>query len=201
MKDQPSKPGKPTAKSPAPGFVKKPSRKKTAGKKPAVKKQAKPKKKAAANLVPARNRGNPPFAATAQQREKCRTLSKTFPVHAEHNIATLLGLSLSTLKRHFQDDLNMGRAEMLAAVGAQMINRALDLNTKNAKGDIDAQKFILARLGGWTTKVELGGEGGGPIATIDLSGMSPQALREYGRQAAMLRGLNPDEAVGPAIND
>jgi hypothetical protein len=146
-------------------------------------------------------KGVQPFQATDEQRAKVRTLAKTFPVHGEHFIARLMGFSRDTLRRHFADDLEMGRAEMLAGVGAQVVNRAMDANAETAKGDLDAQKFILARLGGWTTKVEMSGKDGRPIEAVDLSGMSAAALREYGRQAAIAAGLDPDEAVGPALDD
>lgn len=146
-------------------------------------------------------RGNLPFEPTEEQRAKVRTLAKTFPVHGEHYIARLMGFSRDTLRRHFSDDMEMGRAEMLASVGSQMVNRALDSENKTVKGDLDAQKYILARLGGWTTKVELAGRDGRPIETVDLSGMTPAALREYGRVAAIQQGLDPDEAVGPSLDD
>lgn len=145
--------------------------------------------------------GNPGFVPTEEQREKVRTLAKTFPVHGEHYIARLVGVSRDTLRRHFGDDLELGRAQMLAGVGAQMINRAMDASSETAKGDLDAQKFILARLGGWTTKVEMSGKDGRPMEVVDLSGMTPAALREYGRQAAIQQGLDPDETVGPALDD
>jgi hypothetical protein len=82
-----------------------------------------------------------------------------------------------------------------------MVNRALNADAETAKGDLDAQKFILARLGGWSTKVEMTGKDGRPVETVDLSGMSAAALREYGRQSALQAGLDPDEAVGPALDD
>lgn len=151
--------------------------------------------------------GVQPFQATDEQRQKVRTLAKTFPVHGEHFIARLMGFSRDTLRRHFADDMELGRAEMLASVGSQVINRALDADrvgedgTPVAKGDLDAQKFILARLGAWTTKVEMSTPPGRPMEVVDLSGMSAAALREYGRQAALQQGLDPDEAVGPALDE
>ncbi len=151
--------------------------------------------------APAGHFGNVPFQPTDEQRAKVRTYAKTFPVHGEHYIARLIGVSRDTLRRHFAEDLELGRAEMLASIGGQMINRALDADAATAKGDLDAQKFILARLGGWTTKVEMTGKDGRPMETVDLSGMSAAALREYGRQAALAAGLDPDEAVGPALDD
>ena len=140
--------------------------------------------------------GNPPFVPTEEQRAKVRTYAKTFPVHGEHLIARLMGFSRDTLRRHFADDLELGRAEMLASVGSQMINRALNADSETAKGDLDAQKFILARLGGWSTKVEMTGKGGRPIEHVDLSRLSAEQLEEYGRLAAIAEGLDPEEVVG-----
>lgn len=140
--------------------------------------------------------GNAPFAPTEEQRLKVRTYAKTFPVHGEHYIARLIGVSRDTLRRHFADDLELGRAEMLASVGSQMINRALNAEAETVKGDLDAQKFILARLGGWTTKVEVGGRGGRPIEHVDLSRLTAEQLEEYGRLAAIAEGLDPEDVVG-----
>jgi hypothetical protein len=151
--------------------------------------------------APAGQFGNPPFEPTEEQREKVRTYAKTFPEHSNHRIAILLGISRSTLEKHFRHDLDLGRAQMLAAVGAQVINAAMNAESETAKGDRDLQKFILARLGGWSTKVEMSGKDGRPIETVDLSGMSKAQLREYGRAAAVAAGLDPDEAVGPSIDD
>lgn len=145
--------------------------------------------------------GNPPFRPTEAQRAQVRAYAKTFPPAAEHYIARLMGFSRDTLRRHFADDLEFGRAEMLASVGAQFINRALDAERvdgngkKLAKGDIDAQKYILARMGGWSSKVELAGRDGGPIEHVDLSRLKPEDLEQYGRLAAIAAGMDPDLIV------
>lgn len=191
MKDQPPK------KKSAPGVkwtADKPKAKKKTGSR-----RGTPKGKAALEQPHGGRIGNPPFQPTEEQRELVRTYAKTFPVHAEENIATLLGIHRSTLRLHFGADIKLARAQMLASVGAQMINRAMDAINQTVKGDIEAQKFVLARLGGWTTKVELTGRDGAPVETIDLSGMSAEALREYGRNAAIAEGLDPDEVVGPSL--
>lgn len=146
--------------------------------------------------------GQPPFIPTDEQRAQVRTYAKTFPIHGEHYIARLLGISRDTLRRHFADDMELGRAEMLASIGSQVITRALNAEADSAKGDLDAQKFVLARLGGWTTKVEVGGRDGRPIETVDLSRLSGEQLEEYGRLAALAEGLDPDEVVnGRASQD
>jgi hypothetical protein len=151
--------------------------------------------------APKGHSGNVAFEPTDEQRAQVLTYAKTFPENSNHRIAILIGVSRSTLEKYFRHELDLGRAQMLAAVGAQVINAALDAENKTAKGDRDLQKFILARLGGWSTKVEMGGKDGRPIETVDLSGMSPAALREYGRAAAVAQGLDPDEAVGPSLVD
>lgn len=142
--------------------------------------------------------GNPPFVPTEEQRQMVRTYAKTFPVHGEHYIARLIGVSRVTLRTHFADDLELGRAEMLAAVGSQVVNRAINASAETVKGDLDAQKFILARLGGWTTKIETGDKArqpfGGPA--VDLSRLSAEDLEAYGRLSALAEGLDPDDVVG-----
>lgn len=148
--------------------------------------------------APPGHRGNVPFIPTDDQRAKVRAHAKVFPIHAEHYIAALIGVSVSTLRRHFADDLLLGRAEMLASVGAQVVNRAMDAEAKTVKGDLDAQKFILARLGGWTTKVEMGDKARQPFGgdAPDLSRLSDADLAEYGRLAAIAEGLDPDDVLG-----
>lgn len=127
--------------------------------------------------------GNPPFVATPEQRAQVRQLAKAFPKGGERYIARLIGIDRQTLRKHFADELELGRAEMLAAVASQFINRALDegkVDDKGqtiAKGNLDAQKFILARLGGWSTKVEHSGPDGGAIpTTFDLGKLAPEQL-------------------------
>lgn len=150
--------------------------------------------------------GNPPFVPTDEMRERVKALAKTFPENSNHYIAVMLGIHRETLTKHFRHELDMGRAEMIAAIGAQVINRAMNAdalgpdNKPLAKGDFDAQRFVLAKLV-WSNKVEVTGKDGGPIETLDLSGLTPAALREYGRQAAIARGEDPDLTVGPALSD
>lgn len=142
--------------------------------------------------------GQPPFIPTDEQRAQVRAYAKTFPVNGEHYIAALMGFSRDTLRRHFADDMLLGRAEMLAAVGAQVVNRSMNADNETVKGDLDAQKFILARLGGWTTKVEVGDKPGQPFGApaVDLSRLSDADLAEYGRLAAIAEGLDPDDVLG-----
>src|SRR3546814_8525936 len=99
------------------------------------------------------------------------------------------------------DLLLLGLAETLASVGAQFVNRAMNADATDAsgerlaKGDQDSQKFILARLGGWTTKVEVGDKARQPFGgePVDLSRLSDAELAEYGRLAAIAEGQDPDD--------
>lgn len=147
--------------------------------------------------------GNPPFEPTEDQRQKVRTLAKAFPVHGEHMIARLAGFSRGTLRTHFAEDMEHGRAEMLAGVASQMISRALDEERldaegrKIARGNLDAQKFILARMGGWTTKVDVGDQAALPFGgRVDLSRLTDEQLEDYGRLAAIAEGLDPEDLLG-----
>jgi hypothetical protein len=147
--------------------------------------------------------GQAPYIPSEEQRKKVRDYAKTFPLHGEHLIARLVGISTSTLRRHHADDMELGRAEMLAAVGAQVINRAINVDAVGAdgkpiaKGDLDAQKFILARLGGWTTKIDAGPKASEPFGgSVDLSRLSPADLKNYGRLSAIAEGLDPDDITG-----
>jgi len=139
---------------------------------------------------------DPDVAAQAKQ------LAKLFPVHGEHHIASRLGISRDTLRKYYSREIAEGRADMLIGVASQVVSRALDIDARDAngkplaKGDLDAQKFILARLGGWTTKVEVTGRDGGPVEQVDLSSLTPEQLKAYGIAAAIARGVDPEDVVG-----
>lgn len=152
--------------------------------------------------------GNIGYARTDEVAARVRTLAQTVPEHSNENIAIQLGISRSTLEKYYRQDLDLGRAQMVSAVASQVIQRAIHGDdARNAEGkllapgNLQAQFFILARRGGWSAKVEHAGKGGGPVEVVDLSGLSAAAFREYGRQAAIAQGLDPDETVGPPLED
>lgn len=143
--------------------------------------------------------GNPPFVATDEQRARVRELAQIFPPAGEHYIASLLGIARDTLRRHFADDLVIGRAELIEKVGSQMIARALKSDDDEAKGDFQAQRLVLTTRGGWSEKHEHTGKDGGPIehrTKPDLSVLSDEELEDYGRLSAKLEGRDPDDVVG-----
>lgn len=110
--------------------------------------------------------GNPPFVPTDAQRQEVLTLSK---VASQEIIATILGISVDTLARHFRKELDMGAAQAVAMVGGKLLEKAL-------KGHGPSINFYLATRGkgSYTKRVELTGANGGPIRTFDLSNVSPE---------------------------
>lgn len=146
--------------------------------------------------------GNPPFIPTDEQRREVRALGQIFPPNSEHLIAAKMGFSMSTLRRHFGEDMMMARADMLSRIGASLIRRALGIARPEDNYDrdqTDLQKFIMTRLGGWSTRVELSGPGGGPVQVeeVDFSKFTRDQLIEYGRLAAIQAGRNPDAIALP----
>lgn len=129
--------------------------------------------------------GQAPFEPTEEQRVRIRNLAQVFPIQGERYIARLMGFSRDVLRKYFADDLELGRAQMLASIGMQFISRAQNAEALGAdqkpvaKGDLDAQKFVLARLGGWSQKTEITGRDGGPVehVTYDLSNLSEDEKR------------------------
>jgi hypothetical protein len=73
---------------------------------------------------------------------------------------------------------------------------ALGTITEISRERLDAIKYALARIGGWSSKLEMSGPNGRPIETVDLSRLSPKQLEEYGRLAAIAEGLDPEGVVG-----
>jgi hypothetical protein len=102
--------------------------------------------------------GNPAHEPTAENRLKVRTLAK---VCSQELIAQAMGFSVDTLQKYYLDDFNEGKQQAIQAVGAKLLERAL-------KGHTAEMIFYLKTHAGWTTRVEVGGPGGGPVK-VDLT--------------------------------
>jgi hypothetical protein len=129
--------------------------------------------------------GNPPHVPTEEQRRKVRALAQTMKAElpvSRRWIARNMGFSVATLDRHYADDMEQGRAEVVASLGAKLIGIAMGTTQVQSKEQLDAIKFALARIGGWSTKLEVTGQNGGPVqhATFDLS-----KLDEAGKRALL----------------
>lgn len=111
--------------------------------------------------APKGKRGNPPFAATQEQRLTVAAMTAAGGTHAI--IARHLAISEDTLERHFPDELKLGTEIMLAEIGGLVFKDAM-------AGCKASRFFILKCRGGWreTSRVEHSGPDGGPIANLTV---------------------------------
>lgn len=73
-------------------------------------------------------------------------------------------ISTDTLQRHYRAELDAGKREAVAAVGAKLLSKAL-------AGNLTAMIFYLRTQGGWAVRHEIGGPDGQPLnVSIDLTG-------------------------------
>lgn len=96
--------------------------------------------------------GRPAHTPTARTREQVALLV-TVGVSAEI-IAGVIGINVSTLRKHYADELRTGRATMAARVAGALLTSAM-------RGNVRAQTFFLATRAGWnaaTTRAELDAE-------------------------------------------
>lgn len=108
--------------------------------------------------------GNAPFKATDQQRKEVEDLAK---VLTAAQIGSKLGVSESTINRHFPDELMRGITTPTAIIGSKLMKQAME-------GCKTSQIFYLKTRGGWNQRHEVSGPGGGPIETknFDFSNLS-----------------------------
>jgi hypothetical protein len=116
--------------------------------------------------------GNPPFIPTDAQRQEVRTLARALV--DQQIIANMVGLrSTSALRQHFRAELDAGTADTISTISAKYVKLALE-------GDEKAMRVVLEKKGGWASKHEHSGPGGGPIQIADLNRLSPEQLEAYG---------------------
>ena len=100
-----------------------------------------------------RKQGRPPFKPTDEQREQVKAMSSHGVPHRQQ--APLIGCSSpKTLRKHFRDELNLGKIQANAKVAGALYQSALE-------GNVKAQSFWLKTVGGWqeTGNVEIVSEG------------------------------------------
>lgn len=109
--------------------------------------------------------GQKPYVATDRDREYVR---KHCFYLGNAVTAERLGISKDTLERHFRPEIDESADELRLAAGMSAVKRALE-------GDGPMLRFVLqTRFGDmWSRKHSLAhtGPGGGPIRTVDLSGV------------------------------
>ena len=93
-------------------------------------------------------------------------------------IAECLNLHDDTLRKHFRYEIMTGR-ERLKGDAIRVLADSLTDNS------LDAAKFVLGRVAGWTEKSVVDNTSSdksmSPKAPLDLSRLSPEALAELGR--------------------
>jgi len=115
---------------------------------------------------------------------------------SQRAIATIMGISLETLRSHYEMELSISREVMVADIQANLYNIARD---PKHKGTVQAGIYLLSKLGGEVYRekksVELSGPDGQPLQidqktqTIDptlLSAEQRDALREIMTSAMKL---------------
>lgn len=73
-------------------------------------------------------------------------------------IARRIGIGEDSLRKYYREELDNGAFKATMKVGASLFNKAIG-------GDTAAQIFWMKTRAGWSEKqkLEVGGEGGGPI--------------------------------------
>ena len=129
---------------------------------------------------------------------------------SQQAIADIIGISLDTLRTHYDEELKCARQTMMADIQANLYNVARDPKHKNS---VQAGMFLLSKLGGDEYRekksVELSGPNGKPLQidqrtqTIDptlLSHDQRDALREILTSAMKLAQAPQGQIEGPVVD-
>jgi hypothetical protein len=147
-----------------------------------------------------RGRGRPPHIPTPEQRRLVQVLRSNGT--ALRVIARNLSLDVTTLRKAYKDELREGHESVVAAVGAAIVQQALN-------GNVHAAKYWLSTHGGPEWKIvegrQIGGMPGADPIPIQQSGDSRVVivLPDNGRDRATIGdaiGLG-DTAEGRTLND
>jgi hypothetical protein len=139
----------------------------------ASKVKSKPARKAAPKTAPAkRPGGRPQYQPTADQRRQVQIMTSTGI--ARELQAKILKISPDTLRARFPEELEVGKATMLAEVAGNLFKIATGATAQAAVSAM----FIMKTQAGWreTSRHEHSGPGGGPIEHVDLTSFSDDDL-------------------------
>ena len=102
--------------------------------------------------------GRKPFEPTAEERKQVEALSG-YGLPQEH-IAVLVrgGINVETLREHFSDELQSGKAKANSQIGQILFKKAMS-------GDTTAMIWWSKTQMRWTERHEITGADGGPIKT------------------------------------
>lgn len=104
------------------------------------------------------------------------------------SVARKLGISLTTLKTHYEADYVLGQDEGEATLMAKLFNQG-------KAGNANAAWKWMARKGLTVPERQPGDVPGRKIGQIDLSRLNDDQLEQYGRLAAIAEGLDPDAII------
>lgn len=89
------------------------------------------------------------YIPTYEERHTVKTLSSFG--HSQREIAQYLRINKRTLEKHFVDELKVGKIHLTMKCGGFLLE-VVDDDTYKPKERLDAAKFILSRICGWTEK-------------------------------------------------
>jgi hypothetical protein len=127
-----------------------------------------------------RSNAHAPAPFQREAVEECIGLGLT-----HDQVAKVMGISLGTLKRHYKDELELGRITKVAALSRTMFEIGTD---KTHKGVVAAGMYLLKTQGGEqyreTTRTELTGKDGKPLQIDNRSNtVDPKLLSHEQRDA------------------
>ena len=91
---------------------------------------------------------------------------------SQDDIATKMGISDDTLRKHYKSELEDGRIDANASIGQTLFQQAKNGNTS-------AAIFWLKTRAGWkeTNVTEITGEDGGPIKGLEVYFVAPKEIK------------------------
>ena len=124
---------------------------------------------------PYKGEGRPSFVPTPQQRQFVMVWRGTGI--APSDIARQIGISITTLNKHFADEMRYGMGTLVSKMSAKVVSKAL-----SGHGDGNMLKFYLQNFGNglWNdkSKIELTGKDGMALSPPNLVvSFLPMALK------------------------
>ena len=88
----------------------------------------------------------------------------------QQQIAGVLGISHPTLRKHYADALENGKARVIERVAESLYDVAV-------AGDVQAQKFFLSARGGWAEKQQQELSGSVEVRGLQVEFVKPRDAR------------------------
>jgi hypothetical protein len=141
--------------------------------------------------------GSEPYFEGFQPTDEHRELIKTYGVIlTQPHLATMLGISQSTMIRHYAAEIAISQARATATIGSKLYAAAV-------AGEPWAIRYYLNTIGKFARRVEVSGPDGAPLMPpdVDLSKCSDDQLDIIERAVRILAGIDQGEPDGDARPD